>query len=85
MGTECFCSFGWFLFVSSKGVTRIKYLTDGVLLREMMADPLLSSYRQDDPIFFLFSARESEKKSLVSQCNVSSPSIFLMQMSGDLE
>jgi len=68
-----------------KGVTRIKYLTDGVLLREMMADPLLSSYRQDDPIFFLFSARENEKKSLVSQCNVSSPSIFLMQMSGDLE
>jgi ATP-dependent RNA helicase DDX35 len=74
--------------VTTPGVTRIKYLTDGVLLREMMADPLLSSYRQDDPIFFLFSARENEKKSLVSQslpCNVSSPSIFLMQMSGDLE
>lgn len=30
--------------VSTSGVTRIKYLTDGVLLREMMADPLLSCY-----------------------------------------
>lgn len=30
--------------VTTPGVTRIKYLTDGVLLREMMADPLLSSY-----------------------------------------
>ncbi|CAM6076055.1 unnamed protein product [Sphagnum tenellum] len=30
--------------VTTPGVTRIKYLTDGVLLREMMADPLLSCY-----------------------------------------
>lgn len=30
--------------VATRGVTKIKYLTDGVLLREMMADPLLSSY-----------------------------------------
>ena len=29
-----------------QGVTRIKYCTDGVLLREMMEDPLLSAYRQ---------------------------------------
>lgn len=28
-----------------QGVTRIKFLTDGVLLREMMDDPLLSKYR----------------------------------------
>lgn len=27
-----------------QGLTRIKYVTDGVLLREMMADPLLSRY-----------------------------------------
>lgn len=30
--------------VATRGVTKIKYMTDGVLLREMMADPLLSSY-----------------------------------------
>ncbi|KAK9723670.1 hypothetical protein RND81_05G016700 [Saponaria officinalis] len=27
-----------------QGITRIKFLTDGVLLREMMDDPLLSKY-----------------------------------------
>jgi hypothetical protein len=26
MGTECFCSFGWFLFVSSKGCDQDKVL-----------------------------------------------------------
>ena len=31
--------------ISLKGVTRVKYLTDGVLIREMMDDPLLSRYR----------------------------------------
>ncbi|KAL5772296.1 hypothetical protein ACOSQ2_012220 [Xanthoceras sorbifolium] len=30
--------------VTNKGVTMIKFLTDGVLLREMMDDPLLSKY-----------------------------------------
>ena len=30
-----------------QGVTRIKYLTDGVLLREMMQDPLLLKYRYE--------------------------------------
>ncbi|XP_057538264.1 probable pre-mRNA-splicing factor ATP-dependent RNA helicase DEAH9 isoform X2 [Amaranthus tricolor] len=30
--------------VTTLGVTRIKFLTDGVLLREMMDDPLLSKY-----------------------------------------
>lgn len=28
-----------------QGVTSIKFCTDGVLLREMMQDPLLSDYR----------------------------------------
>ena len=32
-------------FPAMQGVTRIKYCTDGVLLREMMEDPLLSTYR----------------------------------------
>ncbi|CAM6115361.1 unnamed protein product [Calypogeia fissa] len=30
--------------VTTPGVTRIKFLTDGVLIREMMADPLLAKY-----------------------------------------
>ncbi|XP_059669980.1 probable pre-mRNA-splicing factor ATP-dependent RNA helicase DEAH9 isoform X2 [Cornus florida] len=30
--------------ITNTGVTRIKFLTDGVLLREMMDDPLLSKY-----------------------------------------
>ncbi|KAI7749232.1 hypothetical protein M8C21_030876, partial [Ambrosia artemisiifolia] len=31
--------------VTNSDLTRIKFLTDGVLLREMMDDPLLSKYR----------------------------------------
>ena len=34
--------------IALQGVTRIKFLTDGVLLREMMEDPLLSKYRCGD-------------------------------------
>jgi HrpA-like RNA helicase len=29
----------------AQGVTEIKFLTDGVLLRELADDPLLSAYR----------------------------------------
>ena len=35
-------SYGW---TDLQGVTQIKYCTDGVLLREMMEDPLLTTYR----------------------------------------
>ena len=30
--------------VSSAGATRIKYVTDGTLIRELMEDPLLTRY-----------------------------------------
>lgn len=33
--------------LAMQGVTHIKYCTDGVLLREMMEDPLLTSYRSE--------------------------------------
>ena len=32
------------VYASRRGSTRIKYMTDGVLLREAMSDPLLSAY-----------------------------------------
>lgn len=35
--------------LNPQGVTRIKYLTDGVLIREMMEDPLLTRYRYGRP------------------------------------
>ena len=31
--------------LAQQRATKIKYLTDGVLLREMMDDPLLTKYR----------------------------------------
>lgn len=39
------CGSNIFLLFLGKGVTRIKFLTDGVLIREMMEDPLLAQYR----------------------------------------
>lgn len=47
LGTELGQQVGYsirFEEVCTQGVTRIKYCTDGVLLREMMEDPLLSTY-----------------------------------------
>jgi len=47
MGSELGAEVGYgirFEDVSTPGVTRIKFCTDGVLLREMMEDPLLTKY-----------------------------------------
>ena len=41
----CACNAGSFSFLVAQGVTMVKFLTDGVLLREMMDDPLLTKYR----------------------------------------
>nr|GMD86484.1 probable pre-mRNA-splicing factor ATP-dependent RNA helicase DEAH9 [Ipomoea batatas]GMD93128.1 probable pre-mRNA-splicing factor ATP-dependent RNA helicase DEAH9 [Ipomoea batatas] len=37
--------------ITNTDLTRIKFLTDGVLLREMMDDPLLSKYRYSVWVF----------------------------------
>ena len=49
------CAFFWLTFglmmrtncfaLLQQGVTSVKFLTDGVLIREMMEDPLLTKYR----------------------------------------
>lgn len=33
--------------VATQDITKIKFLTDGVLLKQMMEDPLLTQYRYD--------------------------------------
>lgn len=35
----------WLFALLQQGVTSVKFLTDGVLIREMMEDPLLTKYR----------------------------------------
>ncbi|GJY22960.1 probable pre-mRNA-splicing factor ATP-dependent RNA helicase DEAH9 isoform X1 [Tanacetum coccineum] len=47
--------------VTNPDLTRIKFLTDGVLLREMMDDPLLSKYRCCDLYFCYFDISVNNK------------------------
>uniref|UniRef100_A0A2P2M6D7 RNA helicase n=1 Tax=Rhizophora mucronata TaxID=61149 RepID=A0A2P2M6D7_RHIMU len=45
--------------VTMQDVTKIKFLTDGILLREMMDDPLLTKYRYHS--WFLLSSADFPK------------------------
>lgn len=52
--------------LSLQAATRIKYVTDGLLLREMMDDPLLTKYRYSSA---LLGDRSAHVWTISSCCN----------------